>query len=521
MSAISSRYDEIPYPNLTFLRTQPIRTAALASLYGIEAPDPRSAKILELGCAAGANLIPMAVELPDATLVGVDLSVRQIKEGRKTIAAVGLHNISLKHEDVANIDQSWGKFDYIIAHGLFSWVPEPVQDHILRICHDNLSPNGIAYVSYNVFPGWHPRRAVRDIMLYHVAHLEDPKARIEQSRAILDFMAEHAKTSAYADMLQQEAKSLKKSDDSYLFHEFLERDNNPILFTDFVDKAHAHQLEYLSDSEITSSNLGTVDAKIAPTLQKLSGGHHVRLEQYLDFLQNRSFRKSLLVHRDLKFNRYFDPHQISKLWLSSISKSEKSSESALVGLQPMQFVTERGHKIQLRDPLAKTAMVVLEEQAGVPIQFPVLLEQIHSKIGLDNKDTAGTKAALCKFLLEAYNYSALELFSMPWPCVSKVSEKPLTTSLARYQARTGEIVVSQRHRGINGMNADYRQIIEWLDGEHTIDEVIDLMTQKIDIKQLPDEVKKIANDSFLLRTAVAQRVQVMLADLAQLGLLIK
>lgn len=93
--------------------------------------------------------------------------------------------------------------------------------------------------------------------------------------------------------------------------------------------------------------------------------------------------------------------------------------------------------------------------------------------------------------------------------------------MARYQARTGEIVVSQRHRGINGMNADYRQIIEWLDGEHTIDEVIDLMTQKIDIKQLPDEVKKIANDSFLLRTAVAQRVQVMLADLAQLGLLIK
>lgn len=108
MNVQINTYDEIPYPNLTFFRTLPTRTAALASLFGIEPSDPHSARVLELGCAAGANVIPMAAAFPEAEFVGVDLSEKQIEEGVKTITAAGLNNISLQQENIVNIDGSWG-----------------------------------------------------------------------------------------------------------------------------------------------------------------------------------------------------------------------------------------------------------------------------------------------------------------------------------------------------------------------------------------------------------------------------
>jgi len=517
MNVQINTYDEIPYPNLTFFRTLPTRTAALASLFGIEPSDPHSARVLELGCAAGANLIPMAAAFPEAEFVGVDLSEKQIEEGVKTITAAGLNNISLQQENIVNIDGSWGKFDYIIAHGLFSWVPEQVQDHILRICRENLSASGVTYISYNVFPGWHARRTIRDLMLYHVAHIPEPKARIEQAKAILAFMAEHADPGFHKDMLKSISASLLKVDDAYLFHEFLERDNNPLLFTKFAEKAHAYGLQYLSDSVLAYTNLGMRNPKVTASLKQVSGDI-VRLEQYLDFLENRSFRESLLVHDAVPIKRELDSKAIRKLWMWSTSKSDTSIARSLGNSQPIEFISPQGLKINLSDPIAKAAMVILEEKGEAPLRFSDLLGMVRARINSVNQEAADD-ASLCKFLLEAYNYSMLELIAAPWSCAPGISDKPRAPTLVRHQARSGKQIVSLRHIPLDSLTEDYLRLIELLDGEHTVDQLTDLMFEKLDLNKVPEEFRGIAHDQALLRSAFARHIRAILNDLAKLSLL--
>jgi len=125
-------------------------------------PDIRKCRVLELACADGSNLIPMACALPESVFLGIDLSQRQVKAGQQTIAALGLTNIELRPLDIREVDESFGTFDYIIAHGIYSWVPADVQDRILEICRERLSENGVAYISYNTNPGWRMRGMMRE-----------------------------------------------------------------------------------------------------------------------------------------------------------------------------------------------------------------------------------------------------------------------------------------------------------------------------------------------------------------------
>jgi SAM-dependent methyltransferase len=142
-------YDDVPYTSYPYVRTSPDRLCTLARFFGVPAPAPSRARVLELGCASGGNLLPMADALPEAQFVGIDLSARQIEDGRALAQEAGLENIELRHASILDVDASWGSFDYVICHGVYSWVPPDVQRHILAIGRDCLSEGGVAYISYN------------------------------------------------------------------------------------------------------------------------------------------------------------------------------------------------------------------------------------------------------------------------------------------------------------------------------------------------------------------------------------
>ncbi|MEX1042790.1 MAG: class I SAM-dependent methyltransferase, partial [Pirellulaceae bacterium] len=172
-------YDVVPYPSHPFRQTHPEKLAAVGQLFGLKPAPIEKCRVLEIGCAGGGNLIPMADALPESQFMGVDLSQKQIESGQKSIEAIGLTNIELKHLNCTEIDDSFGKFDYIICHGVFSWVPREVQDRIMAVCRDNLQEQGVAFISYNTYPGWHMRGMIRDMMQYHVRNFEDPPRRIQ------------------------------------------------------------------------------------------------------------------------------------------------------------------------------------------------------------------------------------------------------------------------------------------------------------------------------------------------------
>ena len=139
-------------------------------------------------------------------------------------------NIELRHASILDVDASYGEFDYIICHGVYAWVPREVQDKILSIYAEHLTPNGVGHVSYNTYPGWHFRGMVREMLVYHSSGFTDPPTRIAAAKAMLGFLAQSAgQESPYGRILNAELDLLAKLPDYYLFHEHLEPDNQTAL----------------------------------------------------------------------------------------------------------------------------------------------------------------------------------------------------------------------------------------------------------------------------------------------------
>ena len=83
-------YDSVPYPRHAYGFTHPDRLATLATLHGLEPPPIERARILELGCASGSNLVPMAYEMPDIVVGHVETPETSTKLGAKGIGEAGL-----------------------------------------------------------------------------------------------------------------------------------------------------------------------------------------------------------------------------------------------------------------------------------------------------------------------------------------------------------------------------------------------------------------------------------------------
>src|SRR5690606_1469217 len=111
------------------------------------------ARVLELRCGDGANLLPLAFHHPDFTLTGVDSSARAIGVAEESARALGLSNVRFTCADIAAFAPE-GEHDYMIAHGLYSWIDADRREALRRIVRGALAPGGLAYVSFNAQPAW-------------------------------------------------------------------------------------------------------------------------------------------------------------------------------------------------------------------------------------------------------------------------------------------------------------------------------------------------------------------------------
>lgn len=293
-------YSELGYKSMPFPYTTPATLEAYAALVGISAPNPKNARVLELGATYGGNIISQALFNPDATFVGVELSQEQVEKGNEVIANAGLTNVSLVQSDIASIGSEIGTFDYIIAHGVYSWVDDSVKDALLRLIDEHLAEDGIAYVSYNTYPGWHTMEEVRQLMMFS----NRDKTQFNHKEKVL-----HGKTIGsivgsqilkYDNLKERNSKflgalrSVMQKDEYYVGHDHLEPNNDPVYFYQFNDHLGAHNLAYLCDADLTLSMVRSFDADIADTLDKLAPNDHVAQEQYLDFMLDTTFRKSII-----------------------------------------------------------------------------------------------------------------------------------------------------------------------------------------------------------------------------------
>jgi 2-polyprenyl-3-methyl-5-hydroxy-6-metoxy-1,4-benzoquinol methylase len=414
-------YDEVPYHSYPFPQTHPEHLAIIARLLGMEPPDIERAHVLELGCAGGGNLIPMAAALPHAKFLGIDLSARQIDEGKSLLSELGLSNIELRQASITDVDPSYGDFDYIICHGVYSWVPEAVQNHILKIAQRQLSPNGVVYMSYNTYPGWRMRSMIRDMMLYHTRGFQDPAQKISQSRALLKFLADAVPTenNAYGLLLKSELDLLQRLPDAYLRHEQLEDVNAPIYFHQFAERAAACGLQYMGEADFHAMQISNFPIEVAETLKR-TALELVRMEQYMDFLRNQSFRQTLLVRDDVPLNRNVGWEGVQSFYAASAARPTSEKPDPLSeGKQ--SFSLPSGMSIDVEGNLIKAGLLELGACWPASISFEQLLAGARARLdrmgrgGEHGEQAEQDVQALAVDLLQAYSFGAVEFRTRPQP----------------------------------------------------------------------------------------------------------
>lgn len=323
-------YKELGYKSYPFPFTTPAYLEAYGTLVGLNTPPAKTARVLELGATYGGNIISQAVHNPEATFVGIELSQDQVEKGNKIISDAKLDNVSLIQGDIMNFDETLGTFDYIIAHGFYSWISDEMKDKLLDIISNHLADNGIAYVSYNTYPGWHTMEEVRQLMLFaNRGHDElTHKEKVLRGKTVGSLVGSQILN--YDNLKERNSKflgalrSVMQKDDYYVGHDHLEPHNDPCYFYQFNDHLKAHNLAYVCDADLTLSMVRTYDESIADKLEKLAPNSQADQEQYLDFMLDTTFRKSIICKADAAKNISYDvanPEKVNTVPVRTIVNS--------------------------------------------------------------------------------------------------------------------------------------------------------------------------------------------------------
>jgi methyltransferase-like protein/2-polyprenyl-3-methyl-5-hydroxy-6-metoxy-1,4-benzoquinol methylase len=452
-ASVRDAYDRVPYPSGSVHTAHPDNLATRALLFGLEPPDLRRVRVLELGCADGGNLIAMASELPEGRFLGVDLSPRQIADGRRRLEAVGIANVELRAMSLLDVDASLGEFDYVVAHGVFSWVGPEVQESVLRICRENLAPAGVAYVSYNTFPGWHQRLMVREMMLFHTRGVEDLLERGAGALDVLELVAGASTDDLQARFLRARLEHLAgyRERPSYVIHEYLEESNAPLYFHQLMARAGRHGLQYVADAETGVAEIETLPPEVAARLRGLARDR-VELEQYLDFVVNRTFRRSLLCHAGAPLGLAMVPERMRRLHAASPVRPESATPD-LRSEAGETFRGERDRLFAVSHPATKAVLVALSETWPRALAFGDLLARAGALLG-----SGVEEALLADILFSLYGGGFLDLHLLPPVCVERVSERPAALPLARREATLGSLVTNA-HRRILKLDDDLVRIL--------------------------------------------------------------
>lgn len=475
-----TEYDKVPYKSNPYAVTHPDHLAVMARVMGMTSPPPPTARVLELGCGAGGNLLPMAAMMPNAKFVGVDLSPTSIAHATDVARDLGLTNIDLRAMSIADVDASFGTFDYILCHGVYSWVPEFVRTAILRIASESLNPTGVAYISYNCLPGWALRGVVRDIMMYHTRDWTEPAEKTAQARAILDFLVKSTSDeSDWGKVLRVEHERMSGLSDWYIYHDNLSADNKAFWFHEFSASADAAGLEYLGDSIFTTMLLDNFPANVKDVLAGL-GGELVRTEQYLDYVRCRMFRQSLLVKKGAPVDRRIDASRVRQFQFTTRARPVNAEPDFTPGVTET-FQTAEALEITSESPLVKAALLELYRSRPEAIAFDDLLDRARLRLGESDPSTRDHAAlTLSSNLLSCFSSGVVVPHLWTRPYASRVPEKPKSWAFARLQASKGlHTVTNYRHEGAR-LDTFERHVLIASDGERDREAIVDYVIAAID-----------------------------------------
>lgn len=431
-------YDTVAYPSATFPQTHPDRLAVIAMLHGLAAPPVPGARVLEIGGGDGFNLLALATAWPQAQFHSFDLSAEAVARGRALADVAGLTNIRIEQADILDVARSVEpeSYDYVIAHGVYAWVPDAVQSAIMAVAGRALAPNGVFFVSYNAMPGGHVRQVMRDMLLHALDGVEGIENRIRAARAFLESHAEpRAGDDAVVACMRAQSKVMLQRPDAVLFHDELGDCYAPHYLHEVVAAASRHGLEFLNDAGRDRLGDGFVPEDTADDGDTAT---LVRRAVADDFAAMRFFRQSLFVRDGRRPSRRPRLDALDRLLAAGMFAP---AEDGGIRVGEAEFI--------LRD--AGLTGRLLDLGAGWPEHRPV------TDIAQDDDQREA--------ILGLFRMGLIHLTTQPPPFVSYVSQNPTASPLARAQILTGSPTVTSLHlETMTIADRSARQFIPLLDG---------------------------------------------------------
>jgi methyltransferase-like protein/SAM-dependent methyltransferase len=489
-------YDRVLYPNYLHTQTHPDRLATMSKFFGVNPKPIEKCRVLELGCGTGSSLLSFAYDLPGSEFIGIDLSEKQIELGNLAVRSIGLQNLTLLQGDIMQITrEKFGEFDYIIAHGLYSWVPDPVRNQILKISRDLLAEQGVAFVSYNTLPGCHFRQIAREMMLFHTRNLSSPIEKVEQSLGIFKFIAEAApREKAYQKVFEDEFNRLSKINYENIFHDDLADFNHPVYFHEFVSHAENNDLQYVTEVEHFTAQIAKFSKEVLETLEGISD-NLIALEQYLDFINCRRFRQTLLCHKELKISQKPNPQVLRQIRVASpVSAFSEKPELATDKIE--KFVAEKTEHIEINHPLTKAALFYLGKIWARTASFEELVEAsrqlLAEESGTGREFTKEDEQTLVDILFLVSSSGLLRLHVHEPSFVSEVSEKPQASPIARWQAEHSDSISTLLCTSVFIQDKLGLELVKLLDGTRSQGQLVRDLTEFINSEEFdqPTEIKE-------------------------------
>ena len=442
-------YDDVLYTGRAYPDTHPDRLATIATLFGMTPAAVERCRVLEVACGDAANLLPMAYGLPEGDFVGFDLAPAPIAAGQRAVERLGLRNLSLAVHDLGDFPAEAGPFDYIVAHGIYSWVPPETRDRLLALVARDLAPNGVAFVSYNVYPGCHLRRMVWEMLRFHVDHLPDARQRIAEAQTLARLLANgRAVPDEYTAVVQRELEQVADRDPAFLFHDDLAATNDPVYFHEFADHAARHGLQFLGDAELQTMSYVGLTPQVRSVLAQLDP---LTREQYLDFVRCRRFRQTLLCRADAALDREIGAERLDHFVLGARAPVRVAGASATV------------ETLGADEALLQAMLDEVAEAAPRALTIDELTARVGARSG-----AAHPKANDARFLRElalgAARAGGLQLHRLAPRLATEPGERPLASAVARLQVETDDIVTTLWHDSVKLDNELARALLPLLDG---------------------------------------------------------
>ena len=473
MSSSASLYDEILYPGGIFAPTHPEHLATIASLYGMTPAPVDGCRVLELGCGFGANIVPMAFHYPQSEFIGIDLSGSSIARGQQNVTALGLSNIQLLRRDILDIGPDFGKFDYIISHGVYSWVPDVVRDKIFAIFKTNLMSQGVCYVSYNAYPYSHRRNLARDMALFHTRGITDARAKIAQARAILRFLSDASKAdTVHGSTLRDQYERISKMSDEFFFHDDLNEIAEAFLLYQVVERAQLYGLQYLSDADFARSNLDRYPDKVGSVLKAFPEEEFLERDQYQDFIDGYGFRRTLLCNDKVMLQRTVSPDFVRRCYFTSASSVE--GQSNLTDGSEIQFGTRDRSIFGISHQLVKAAYLLLGEAWPRALSFDELLDLTRAKLHSEgvSREQEDDGKTLAEAMYELACNDAISFSLYPRSPAASTPGKPLASLLARRQSETDTVVANLLHQSVRLEGREACRFLQLLDGTRDFEKLV-------------------------------------------------